>query len=298
MNKLLLFIILFPFLSFGQEEGGTTVQDTIVVHPQAVSLSPWKGKGAISVLGNQTAFNNDWVGGGVSNLAANAKFEYEINYKKAAWTWGNRLNLAYGITKIKDRDRVQKVDDLIEFSSVVGKNTGSGHWSYSGYFNFKSQFAKGYNFGKDGSRTLVSRGFSPAYFQIGPGLLWKKNDNFQINIAPATTRLIFVDRFFTRTKKAFGVDQGETSNTEFGASIAATNKFNLFKNVTLENLINLYANYLEKVANVDINYTLNMDSTINKHMKANFSFQVIYDDDTTGNFQVRQTIALGINYQL
>ncbi len=291
-------IFLVPFFCFSQEKGATVVQDTTVVHPQAVSLSPWTSKGAVSLLGNQTAFNDDWVGGGVSNLAVNGKFEYEINYKKAAWTWDNRLNLAYGITKIKDRDRVRKVDDLIEFSAVVGKNTGSGHWSYSGYFNFKSQFAKGYNFGKDGSRTLVSRGFSPAYFQIGPGLLWKKNENFQINIAPATTRLILVDRFFTREKDAFGVDQGKTDNTEFGASIAAGSKISLFKNVTLENLLNLYANYLEKVANVDINYTLNMDSTINKHMKASLSFQVIYDDDTTGNFQVREMIALGINYQL
>ncbi|WP_010522737.1 DUF3078 domain-containing protein [Aquimarina agarivorans] len=299
MKKLLYVFLILSFFGYSQEEENTIkVTDTVTVHPQAVSTSPWQGKGSFSVLGNQTSFNDDWVGGGISNLAVNSRLEYEMNYKKAQWTWDNRINMAYGITKLKEKDRVRKTDDLIEISSVVGKNTGSGYWSYSGYFNFKTQFAKGYNFDKNDSRTLVSRGFSPAYFQLGPGLLWKKNENFQINLAPATTRLILVDKFFTREKEAFGVDQGETSNIEFGASIAGAHKFELFKNVTLENILKLYSNYLEKVSNVDINYTLNMVSTINKHMTANFSFQTIYDDDTTGSFQVRQMIALGVNYAL
>ena len=274
------------------------VLDTIPDRPQAVSFSPWKKNGKFNLLANQTAFNNDWVGGGQSNLAVNSDFEYNINYKKGQWTWDNRLFLVYGITKLKERDRVRKVSDNVEFSSVAGKRTGSGFWSYSGYFNFKTQFAKGYNFKKNGERQLVSRGFSPAYFQLGPGLLFKKSDNFKINFAPATTRLILVDKFFTRTKAAFGVEKGETENIEFGASIAADHKFLLFKNVTLENILNLYSNYLSKVTNVDINYILNLESTINKHMSANFTFQAIYDEDAVEHVQVRQLIALGLNYEL
>ena len=32
--------------------------------------------------------------------------------------------------------------------------------------------------------------FSPAYIQLGPGMLWKKSEQLYINIAPATIKLV------------------------------------------------------------------------------------------------------------
>jgi len=266
--------------------------------PQTVKYSAWKQKFKISALVNQTAFNNDWQGGGTSNLATNAKLGYKVNYKKGSWALDNIIRLAYGVTKLDDEEKLRKTDDNVELNTTLFKNIENSLWSYSTFFSFKSQFEKGYNFKKDKSKTLISDALSPAFFQFGPGILFKKDEDFKINIAPSTIRLIVVDPFFTQKKAAFGVEKGESKNIEFGSSIVANYKFILAKNVTIENLLNLYSNYMGNIANVDINYRLNMNSKINKHMSANFTFQTIYDDDTVKAFQVRELISLGLNYEI
>jgi len=296
-----IFFIL-SFLTLSAQEVKTPVKDTVsnteASRPQTVKISPWKQNGKISALINQTAFNNDWQGGGTSNLATNAQLDYKLNYKKGAWALDNIVRVAYGITKLDDEKRVRKTDDNVEINTTLFKNIENSFWSYSAFFSFKSQFAKGYSFKKDGSRTLISDRLSPAFFQLGPGFLYKKSDNFKINIAPSTARLILVDSFFTQEKAAFGVEKGKSQNLEFGASIVSNYKFVLVKNVTVENLINLYSNYVGNIANVDINYTLNMNSKINKHMSANVTFQAIYDDDTVKAFQIRELISIGLNYEI
>jgi uncharacterized SAM-dependent methyltransferase len=67
-------------------------------------------------------------------------------------------------------------------------------------------------------------------------------------------------------------------------------------NVTAENALNLYSNYLEDPQNVDINYSLNIIMKINKFLSANFAFQAIYDDNAFRGLQTRQVFGLGVNF--
>jgi len=69
----------------------------------------------------------------------------------------------------------------------------------------------------------------------------------------------------------------------------------LLENVTAEHTLNLYSNYLDKPGNVDIDYLLNVEMSINKYLSANVIFQAIYDDNTVGAFQIREVFGLGIN---
>jgi hypothetical protein len=146
----------------------------------------------------------------------------------------------------------------------------------------------------DGIR--LSHFFSPAYFQIGPGMLWKKNDNISFNIAPATSKLIVVDPHFTEFGSSFGVLKGERSRLELGASISGYYKFNVITNVTIENRINLYSNYLDHPQNVDVDYQMNVFMKINQYLSANFSLQTIYDDNAVQAVQTRQVFGVGFNY--
>ena len=68
------------------------------------------------------------------------------------------------------------------------------------------------------------------------------------------------------------------------------------ENVTMENILNLYSNYLEDPQNVDVDYTMNLIMKINSSLSANFTFQTIYDDNAFEGFQVREVFGLGINY--
>ncbi len=291
-NSYSVFVLFFTFCST------ILAQTNDTNRPQAVNKSPWNSNFKTALQINQIAFNNDWQGGGVSNLAVNNKIDYKVNYKKGTWALDNNIKLAYGITKIDDEEKIRKTEDNLSFNTTLFKNIKNSLWSYSTFFNFKSQFTKGYNYKKDGNRTLISNSFSPAVYQFGPGLLYKKDKNLKINVAPSTIKAITVDDFFTDKEDAFGVDQGDTKNIEFGASIIANYKFDFVKNVTIENLVNVYANYLGAIGNIDINYTLSMNSKINKHMSANFSLQTIYDEDTVSALQVKELISIGINYEI
>jgi hypothetical protein len=255
----------------------------------------WKKNGKITVLFNQSAFNNAWMAGGTSSMAGNFGLNYNFNYKKGNNVWDNKFIAAYGLTKLKGAERNTKTDDRLELNSLYGKKA-IGNWYYSAFLNAKSQMDSGFD--PTGS-IRISHFFSPAYLQVGPGVLWKKGDNLKFNFAPATSRLIIVDGQFTKLTSSFGVDQGKTNRYEFGASVSAYYKLNLMENVTVENMLNLYSNYLEKPQNVDVDYQLNLAMKVNKYMSANVSLQAIYDDNANpikSEVQIREVFGLGINY--
>ena len=251
----------------------------------------WSRKGVFTLLANQSSFDN-WLAGGQNNFAGNANINYDFNYKNGDWNWDNKIIAAYGLTKIKGAD-TQKTDDRIELNSLLGKKA-SGNWYYSAFLNFKTQMDTGLD--PATQTTKISHFFSPAYFQFGPGMLWKKSDNLKVNIAPATSKLIVVHSHFTELGSSFGVEQGETTRYELGASVNGYYKFNLMENVSVENTLNFYSNYLEDAQNVDIDYQLNIVMKINKYLTSNFAFQTIYDDNAFRGFQTKQIIGLGVNY--
>lgn len=251
----------------------------------------WTKKGNISLLFNQSAYNKQWLGGGTSNVAGNFGLNYDFNYKKDDIVWDNKFILAYGLTKIKGDKKTAKTDDRLELNSLWGKKA-KGQWYYSMFFNFKTQM----DTGLDKNDEKISHFFSPAYFQLGPGMLWKKSNNLSVNFSPATAKLIIVHPHFTQFRTSFGVLQGDSSRFEFGASISGHYKFNVMTNVSVENRLNLYSNYLDNPQNVDIDYQMNVIMRINKYLSANVAVQTIYDDNSVQAVQVREVFGLGVNY--
>ena len=251
----------------------------------------WTKEGNLSLLFNQSAYNRQWLGGGTSNIAGNFGVNYDFNYKKDAVVWDNKFILAYGLSKIKGNNKTAKTDDRLELNSIWGKKA-KGDWYYSMFFNFKTQMDTGY----DKNDMNISHFFSPAYFQLGPGMLWKKSNNLSVNFSPATSKLILVHNHYTEFGPSFGVLQGDNSRFEFGASITAYYKFVIMANVSIENRLNLYSNYLDNPQNVDIDYQMNVVMKINKYLSANVALQTIYDDNSVQAVQVKEVFGIGVNY--
>ena len=295
MKKILVSMVLFFSINtvFSQVSEKELLKKTEETVAKIMEEKPngWEKKGTATVLLNQASFNN-WLAGGQSSISGNASLKYDFNYKSDTWTWDNKLNANYGLTKINGQD-LQKTDDRFEYNSLLGKKA-SGEWYYSFFFNFKTQFDSGFD---PADKTLkISHFFSPAYIQFGPGMLWKKSENLKINIAPATSKVILVHKHFTEFGPSFGVLQGDSSRYEFGAAVNGYYKFNIMENVTAENILNLYTNYLEDAQNIDLDYTLNIVMKVNKYLSTNFAFQMIYDDNAFSGFQTRQVIGVGVNY--
>ncbi|WP_136667229.1 DUF3078 domain-containing protein [Flavobacterium sp. H122] len=291
-EALMLLLFLATVYSFAQGSEKELINKTSATEAKAKDTTNmgWKKAGNFVLLFNQSAFNNDWRAGGTSNMAGNIGLNYDFNYKTPQMIWDNKLIVAYGLTKLKGAD-VQKSDDRLMFTSILGKKA-SGYWFYSAFLDFKTQMDSGF----DPNRVKISHFMSPAYLQAGPGMLWKKHDNLKVNFAPATSRLIYVHKHFTELAPSFGVEQGEITRFEFGAGIQGYYKFKIMENITWENILNLYSNYLDKPQNVDIDYQANLVMKVNKYISTNLAFQAIYDDNAVGAFQIREVFGLGFNY--
>lgn len=274
-------VLLFAIISIRAQELETSKDTTKL----------WTKKGNISLLFNQSSYNKQWLGGGTSNIAGNFGLNYDFNYKKEDIVWDNKFILAYGLTKIKGDEKTAKTDDRLELNSLWGKKA-KGQWYYSMFFNFKTQM----DTGLDKNDGKISHFFSPAYFQLGPGMLWKKSNNLSVNFSPATAKLIIVHPHFTELGPSFGVLQGDSTRFEFGASISAYYKFNIMTNVSIENRLNLYSNYLDNPQNIDVDYQMNVLLKINKYLSANVAVQAIYDDNSVQAVQIREVFGLGVNY--
>lgn len=284
MKKIILiFALFFGVASMNAQE--EKVQDSI--------KQGWTKAGNILATFNQSAFNNEWTFGGVGNMAANVLINYDFNYAKDDFIWDNKLIIDYGVNKNKGQENFTKNNDRLELNSLAGKKA-KGYWYYSAYFNFKSQLDSGFIDDELGNSFKTSHFFSPAYFQAGPGFLWKKSDNFNINISPAAAKLILVSDDLAGT---FGTEPGKTSRFEFGGAIRAYYKVDIMENISFENILNLYSNYLEDPLNIDVDYTANISMSINKYISTNLVFQAIYDDNANPRgFQIRETFGLGFNY--
>lgn len=276
-------------------------QDTITTPAKADNdtIGPWTKKGNASLLFNQSTFSN-WVAGGENNISGTAGFNYDFNYKKGDWAWDNKVIASYGIVKTRTSSFAKKTDDRIYINSVVGKKA-TGRWSYTAFVNFRTQFTKGYLYDKDDNgteiRTEYTSFLSPAYLLVGPGMQYMRDENLKINLSPATSKFTFVDSGFTLPNEAyFGVKEGKAMRYEVGFNASMYYKLDVIANVTFENIVNLYANYLEDPGNVDLDYQLNIVMKINRYLTTNLSFQTIYDDNAYRGFQLRQVFGVAANY--
>ena len=299
MKRLLFSTLLLSSVAVFAQEDQTNdgvAQDPTAAPTEEAPAPRWtKGVNA-SLMFSQAAFNHDWTGGGTNNVAASLAVSYAFNYKKDKWAWDNNVFVDYGITKLEGDDYSRKTTDRFEVNSVLGYQLNNPQWYYSFFLNFKTQMTDGYKYESTG-RTLINQMLSPGYLQFGPGMLWKKSDNLKVNLAPATSKITTAKSRWTETGPFYGVEQGKNIRYELGFYLNGYAKFTVMDNVSFENILSLYSNYLDKPQNVDLDYTANIVMTINKYLSANFTFQAIYDDDAAKAFQIREVLGLGVNYK-
>lgn len=279
MKRLIIFVlVLCSLTTFCQEKKKKTP-------PQP----KWKVFGKFAFTFNQSSFSN-WVSAGENTVAGNINVNYDFNYKKKNINWDTRLITSYGLSHLSEKGW-RKTDDRFELNSVLGVKTTT-YWFFSFIGNVRSQYTEGFNYKAEPKET-VSDFLSPAYITFGPGMLWKKSDNLNFNVAPATARYTLVNDEFTGK---FGVEEGRNTAFSLGFNLSGYYKFNLMENIQMENILTLYSDYLANIGNVDTDYQTNIRFKVNKSIKMLMTFQTIIDDDTSSRIQFRQLFGLGVNY--
>ncbi|WP_298474658.1 DUF3078 domain-containing protein [uncultured Maribacter sp.] len=238
---------------------------------------------------NEAAFVN-WNAGGNNSITALGDLKFERNYKFRYIQWDNYLELRYGLNAQEDR-KLRKSGDAIRMSSTFGyrKDTIT-NWYYSVKANLRTQFSNGYKY--PNRESPISRFMAPGYFFFGAGTSYITPDQkFNLYTSPVTLKATYVLDQRLADNGAFGVKKavkdvngeiitpGETVFVELGFLITNTWQTNIAKNVKMKHRLSLYTDYLSSFGNVDVDWELNFDLTVNKYIKANIGTHIIYDDD-------------------
>ena len=309
-HTFLFFLFIVTASSYGQ----------VIVQPVKDSVSNWEKKNTVGFDLSEIAFMN-WSAGGVSSVSGLLKGNFTRRYVREKYKWGNELIIRYGVNK-QDGVEWRKTDDAFQFTSTFGyrKDTVT-NWYHSAKFNFNTQFTNGYAY--PNTEIAVSKPFAPAYTFLGAGAEYSnKPQKINVYISPLTLKNTLVLDQTLANQGAFGVrkavydevtgeliSEGEKSKTELGFLVTTHIKREIFKNITLENRLILYTDYINKFGNIDVDWQLLLDLVVNQYVKANIGIHMLYDDDikakeevageqvTVGpKIQLKQMLGIGLEY--
>lgn len=263
---LALFICLFTDVASAQVDSTiTTPKDT----------SYWKRGGQGTLNFSQVSLSN-WAQGGESSLALQGIFNLFAKYEQEKNRWETSLDGAYGIVK-SGAIPTRKSDDKIDFNSKYGRQTASNKLFYSALFNFKSQFAPGYNY--PNTSNVIANFMAPGYFLLSMGMDYLPNPDLSFYLSPFTGKMTVVFDPTLAKAGAFGVDSGKHIRIEPGAYFTMKYKHAIMENVTLNTKLDLFSNYLVNPQNVDVNWDVLISMKVNKYLSASVNATMIYDDD-------------------
>jgi hypothetical protein len=284
------------------------------------TISYWSKENKVGLDISQITFVN-WNAGGNNSISGLIKGQFIRTYTRENIHWKNELIMRYGINK-QESQEVRKTDDQFAFNSTFGyKRDTISNWYYAGKFNFNTQFANGYAY--PNIDLAISRPFAPAYTFLGIGAEYSRKDlNLNFYLSPLTqkTTMVFDQRL--ADQGAFGVEkavydefgtlirEGKNIRNETGILVTNQWKREIFENINFENRIALYTDYINNFGNIDVDWQLQLDLTVNQYVKANIRTHLVYDDDIKskeeeGGVQVirgpkiqwKQLLGLGVVYQ-
>lgn len=320
MRFLYFYTVFFLFLSISSfAQFGDTIA-TKKVDSLKVIPSNWKKENIVGFDLSEIAFMN-WNAGGNSSISGLVKGTFTRNYDANNRKWLNELVIRYGISK-QDGVELRKTDDALQFNSTFGyrKDTAS-NWYHSAKFNFRTQFTNGYSY--PNTDIAISKPFAPAYTFLGIGAEYNnKKKTFQMYLSPLTMKNTLVLNQRLANQGAFGVTKaiydpitnelirkGEMSRTELGFLAMTGFKREVFKNITLDNRLSLYSDYINNFGNIDVDWQMQWDFVVNKYVRASINTHVLYDDDikakeeiggqqvTVGpKIQLKQMLGIGLTY--
>jgi hypothetical protein len=138
---------------------------------------------------------------------------------------------------------------------------------------------------------------APAYVLFSPGLDFKPNDQLSVFVSPVTARYVIVMDDYLAAQGAFGVDTGKHVKSEFGAYFSFNWVSQIAKNIVYKTRCDLFSDYKHNPQNIDVFWTNSLNLQVNKHISANISLDMIYDDDVKV-FENTKTGVMGPRLQI
>lgn len=259
----------------------------------------WFFFGQNNLIFNQSSFSN-WNSGGNDNISVIGKINYTLNYKNNKHYLENNLQMGYGFLAAKDQ-ATRKTDDYINLSSNYGYELGGNYYLSAG-FQVLTQFSEGYDYNATPDpkkRDRISSFMAPGYLNIGVGLSYNPNENFQVIFRPINGKFTFVLDEILQKQGKYGLERdGQSVRSELGAMLNFIYRIKFHKNVTFDNQLGFFSNYLYHSERVDIAYAGVLNVKFNKFINMTVGLDLVYDHDQVQHLQRKQTLGIGFIYNM
>lgn len=253
----------------------------------------WKVSAVVGAGLSQAAFSN-WAQGGENSFAYTLNGLVNGTLYGERSRWSNTLSLRYGQAQIGDDDP-KKTDDEIYFESIFVYRVWDPFHPYAAA-TLRTQFAPGYDYPDNSPRVRVSKFFDPAYLTQSVGVIYEPSAIFTSRLGVAA-REVFTSEFPQYADDPETVTEIEKSRVDIGMEWVSTLNYEFLPNMVYVSRLELFApfNAFDRVV---VRWDNVVSGKINDWFSVNLGVQVLNDVNVTPRTQLKQTLTLGISYQL
>ncbi|HQV07367.1 MAG: DUF3078 domain-containing protein [Chitinophagaceae bacterium] len=287
MKKITWFLILsfFTIQCFAQDLSIQNLQkESVRKIKKAIpdsAINDWTTGGIYNINAGQGSQTNWAAGGDDFSFSLATSLNLYAFYKKEKTSWDNALNLNFGYIKTSSLGS-RKNDDRIDLISKYGYALNN-KLNLTTLFNFRTQALKGYSYTEvtkgEYVKTFSSAFLSPAYTLISQGVEYKPVNGLTAFISPITSRWIIVKDDTLSAHGAYGITPGKHSTNQLGSFATISYKTDFNKFISYRGRIDLFSNYQNKPANVDLYMTNAVTAKLGKLIALSWNVDMIYDDD-------------------
>jgi len=272
----------------------------IPVAPLGYEVSYWRKYLTLGINLNQSAFSDNWSGGGVNSFALGTNFDFKAEYNLKPLSYTTELIMIYGISKNKGQVS-RKTNDRIFFDNKLATQL-SKKWYFFGSLSFESQFADGFQYSTDSkgnvSASLISRFMAPGYFTESIGFEYKPVKYIDIRFGTGTARqtLVLDTTIYHNIPGNYGVTPRSVFRNELAFQVVSTINKDIAQNMNLQARYALFIPY-NNFSHITHRLDAVLAARVNRLINVTVNGTLLYDITTNNSVQASQGLALGLVYK-
>jgi len=250
----------------------------------------WKHSLVGAVALTQVAFK-DWKQGGEDALAWTFTSEGKSVNDRTRTNWTTSYKFAFGQTKLGDQ-KVRKTDDKIDVETIFAHKLGVYVNPYVAA-TLKTQFAKGFQYDKEGRKTAVSKSFDPAYLTQSVGVGYQPIPQVNTRLGLAVREV--VTSAFTSYADDPETDKTEKTKVDGGLESVTHVEWQLADNLLLRSKVEVFAP-AKAVDEAVVRSDNTLAAKVNRYVTVNLNVELVNDKTSSPRTQIKEALILGLSY--
>ena len=264
----------------------------------------WRSSLVAQFQGNQAAYSN-WQEGGVNALAFTASTEGTFDRVVGRFLTSQTVRLAFGLLR-QDTLSFRKAVDVVRYGVTAETASDQAFRPFLG-FSLRTQFANGFDYDPTpeeypslavvpGREVRVSAFAAPLILTQSAGVAYRPGGGFVARTGLALKETVVSVR---ELRPVYGNGLDQTVRTEVGVDLETVYEREIMENVRLRSRLTAFQGFgaLGQQA-PDLLFENGLVLKVNDLVNVSLDTSALYDRDISADLQLRETVALGVTFDL